>query len=174
MDASASSDPETVALTFKWNFGDGSTLTTSVAAIGHTYNSSGNFTVTLVVNDGQLDSAPFTTQANITEAFSGGGQRTDVDLFLSYTSPTERSTTLPAGTLSFNVTIIYGSTINTATFKASLNGVSFGGFSPVAGSSQTVAVPLSAGRNVLLLIVEGTRSDGATATDRDRLTFIVP
>ncbi len=128
----------------------------------------------LVVNDGLVDSAPFVTEATINSPFGGGGQRDDVDDFLTYASPTERRTDLPAGTTSFDVEIRYGTTILPATLQASLNGQPFVGFLPLPGTSQTVTIPLSAGRNTLLLTVDGVRSDGRTATDRDQLTFIVP
>jgi VCBS repeat-containing protein len=172
MDASASTDPEGAALTFRWDFGDGTTLVTPQAISSHTYASAGTFAVTLVVNDGQLDSAPFTTQATI--GMPGGGQREDVDDFLAYASPVDTRTDLPAGTTSFNVTIIYGPTINAATFQATLNKSPFPGFHPAANRSETVTIPLTSGHNTLDLEVEGLRSDGRTATDRDKLVFIVP
>ena len=172
MDASASSDPENEPLTFNWVFGDSSTLVTTQAAIEHTYPNPGTFTVSLVVNDSQLDSLAFITQASI--GFTGGGQRSDVNAFLAYISPVASSTTLSSGTTSFDVTLLYGETIDAQTFQAVLNGQPVGGFTPIAGTSQTVSLPLSVGRNVLLLSVDGTRSDGRIATDRDRLVLIVP
>ncbi|MFQ5470060.1 MAG: PKD domain-containing protein [Gammaproteobacteria bacterium] len=63
-DGSASSDVDGDVLTYAWDFGDGST------SIGvnptHTYTTAGTFTVTLVVNDGELNSAPSTINAVIT------------------------------------------------------------------------------------------------------------
>jgi VCBS repeat-containing protein len=171
MDASASYDPDGDSLTFKWDFGDGSTLEMTEANIEHTYASAGTYTVTLVVNDGELNSTQFSTEANI--GITGGGGRDDVDAFLAYVNPLEKSTDLPAGTASFDVTIIYGPTIDPVTFEASLNKEPFDGFKPVAGTSQTVTIPLSPGRNTLVLKVDGVRSDERTATDRDRLVFIV-
>jgi hypothetical protein len=43
----------------------------------------------------------------------------------------------------------------------------------VPGTSQTVTIPLSAGRNTLAISVDGTLADDRTASDRDRLTFVV-
>lgn len=172
MDASASSDPEGDPLTYKWNFGDRATLETTAAIIQHTYASAGSFPVTLVVNDGQVDSAPFMTTATI--GYTGGGQGADVDAFLAYANPQQRSTDLPAGTTSFDVTIIYGPTIVPSTLQAFLNGAPFAGFIPAPDTSETVTIPLASGRNVLLLQVDGLLSTGRTATDRDRLTFISP
>lgn len=63
-DGSASSDPDGDDLSFAWEFGDDST------GVGisptHTYGNAGNFPVTLVVNDGQIDSDASVTSAAIT------------------------------------------------------------------------------------------------------------
>ena len=60
-----------------------------------------------------------------------------------------------------------------ATFEVELNSSPSAGFSPSAGTSQTVTIPLSPGRNTLAISVDGAFVDGRTATDRDRLTFVV-
>lgn len=170
-DGSASWDVEGSALAYTWSFGDGSTLVTTSATPAHAYAAAGTYTVTLVVSDGALDSAPATTTATIGDPI--GSNRGDVDAFLSYATPTERSTQLPAGTSSADVTIVYGGSIMTGTFAAELNGRPFAGFSPAPATSQTVTIPLSPGRNVLAISVDGTLADGRRATDRDRLTFVV-
>lgn len=105
---------------------------------------------------------------------SGGGQRSDVDDFLSYFNPLRKTVELSAGTTTFQVGIAYAATIDVTSFEATLNGSPFGGFGPEAGSQEIVAIPVQSGRNTLVLTVEGTRSDGRIAVDRDRLTFIVP
>ena len=51
-DASASTDPENVPLTYAWSFGDGATATGVTAT--RTYASAGSRTVTLTVSDGTL------------------------------------------------------------------------------------------------------------------------
>lgn len=106
--------------------------------------------------------------------FSGGGQRTEVNDFLRYRNPLEATTMLPGGSTSHPITLVYGPTINAATFKAVLNGVELTGLNPIPGGTETVQVPVSAGRNVLTVSVDGVASNGRIATDRDRLTFIVP
>ena len=45
---------------------------------------------------------------------------------------------------------------------------------PVPNTFQTVTIPLDRGHNVLLLQVDGVRSDGRRGHDRDRLVFVVP
>ena len=109
-----------------------------------------------------------------TPLFPGQGQRPrDVSMFLQYASPQDARTQLPSGTTSFDVRIFYGATIDATTFRATLNGAAFAGFTPAAGSNETVTVPLVPGRNVLRLEVQGVRTDGRTGTDQDALTFIV-
>jgi glucuronoarabinoxylan endo-1,4-beta-xylanase len=51
-DASASSDPDEDLLTYSWDFGDGNTG--SGVNPCHTYQSAGNYTVSLIVSDGEL------------------------------------------------------------------------------------------------------------------------
>lgn len=64
-DGIASYDTDGDPLAYSWNFGDGS------AANGvnplHIYTAGGNYTVTLVVNDGKVNSDPATTTASIDE-----------------------------------------------------------------------------------------------------------
>ena len=62
-DGSGSYDPDGDALTYSWNFGDGATA--NGVSPSHTYTAEGEYTVTLVVNDGLLDSSPSTTTATI-------------------------------------------------------------------------------------------------------------
>ena len=71
-DGSGSSDPDNLdgttsndqTLTYSWSFGDGGSAT--VVNPSHTYTTTGTFTVTLVVNDGVVDSISITT-ATISE-----------------------------------------------------------------------------------------------------------
>jgi hypothetical protein len=109
------------------------------------------------------------------EPFPGGGQPAEVDAFLTYYSPQSKDTELSAGTDSVDVDIIYGATIDPSSFKATLNQQPFLGFEPVKDKTQKgVAVrPLSPGRNELVLSVNGEKSDGKTANDQDRLTFVI-
>ena len=55
-------------MSYEWDFGDSSTGTGINPT--HTYAAGGTYTVTLVVNDGTVDSAPNTTTATVTEATS--------------------------------------------------------------------------------------------------------
>ncbi len=63
---SGSSDPEGQPLTYSWTFGDGATATGATPT--HAYAAAGSYTVTLVVNDGGLNSQPATTTASIIQA----------------------------------------------------------------------------------------------------------
>ena len=69
---SGSSDPDGDPLTYSWSFGDGSTGTG--VSPTHSYVAAGPYTVSLIVNDGQVNSAPATTTATITEAPVSDGQ----------------------------------------------------------------------------------------------------
>ena len=62
---SGSSDQDGDPLTYRWDFGDGSTG----AGVNptHAYTAGGEYTVTLVVNDGRADSTTDTTTADIAE-----------------------------------------------------------------------------------------------------------
>jgi len=113
------------------------------------------------------------TEVLIEGAFPGGGQSSEVDGFLRYTNPTAKSSSLPVDTTGFDIGIVYGDTIDAGTFQATLNGVPFTGFDPVTGTWETVSIPLDPGRNVLVLKVKGAKASGRTATDTDRLVFIV-
>ncbi len=53
LNGSASNDPDGQALTYSWNFGDGTPLGTGVT-VSHVYATANNYTVTLTVKDGSL------------------------------------------------------------------------------------------------------------------------
>lgn len=55
-DGSLSSDKNSDPLTYSWNFGDGATANTNIA--NHVFNAVGNYTVSLVVHDGETSSTP--------------------------------------------------------------------------------------------------------------------
>jgi PKD repeat protein len=63
LDGSASYDPEGSALTYRWDFGDGTTGTG--ARPTHTYAAKGTYTVTLIVHDEYQDSAAATTTVSV-------------------------------------------------------------------------------------------------------------
>ena len=108
--------------------------------------------------------------------FDGKGQNPDeVNLFLGYEQPTQAQTVLPAGTASYTVHIYYGKTVQPATFSAQLNKEDITAkFAPAAFTDEEVAIPLQPGKNVLVLSIEGQKASGKSATDTDRLVFVVP
>lgn len=64
-DGSASSDADGDTLTYLWNFGDGSNLTTSTPTTTHSYAKSGSYRVLLIVNDGEKNSSPVSADVTI-------------------------------------------------------------------------------------------------------------
>lgn len=67
LDASGSSDPDLDALTYQWDFGDGTTLTTTSDTASHTYAWGGTFAVNLTVSDGRGGSDSASTTATVAE-----------------------------------------------------------------------------------------------------------
>ncbi|MFT4220214.1 MAG: PKD domain-containing protein [Microbacterium sp.] len=65
-DASASSDPEGLLVSYEWDFGDGESQTTSGPSTTRTYQAEGTFTVQLTVADGSGLTGTTTRQANPT------------------------------------------------------------------------------------------------------------
>jgi PKD repeat protein len=60
-----SDDADDDTLTYSWDFGD--TIGTSVETSPvYVYNASGTYTVTLIVNDSNIDSNPFTDEVTVT------------------------------------------------------------------------------------------------------------
>jgi len=71
----ASTDPDGDALTYSWDFGDGSPAESGVA-LTHAYTSTGTFTATLTVNDGTTNSTAATSTVTISNqapAANAGG-----------------------------------------------------------------------------------------------------
>lgn len=67
LDSSASSDPQGLALTYQWNFGDGSTsgILATGGQVSHTYAKAGQYTVTLTVTDSVNLSSSATTVVTV-------------------------------------------------------------------------------------------------------------
>ncbi|MFL5575181.1 MAG: hypothetical protein ACJ79S_04310 [Gemmatimonadaceae bacterium] len=81
---------------------------------------------------------------------------------------------LLAGTTSYPLMVFFGSGIDPATFTAELNGVGIASlFTPTPGGMNVVNIPVSSGRNVLLLQARGI--DGSRMPrDADRFVLKVP
>ncbi|MGE0681330.1 MAG: PQQ-binding-like beta-propeller repeat protein [Candidatus Binatia bacterium] len=74
LDGTGSSDPNGDTLTFTWDFGDNTTGNGSV--VTHTYATTGIYTVTLTVSDGQLSNSA-TVTITVNSSGGGGGSFTD-------------------------------------------------------------------------------------------------
>jgi Peptidase_C39 like family len=108
-------------------------------------------------------------------AFDGGGQRPrDVNKFLTYSSPVASQTTASAGSTSFPLIIFYDPAVLPASFAATANGtVVTNLFNPQPGTFEIVNVPVTSGRNVIELSIDGALPT-RTARDTDRLVIQVP
>ncbi len=85
IDASGSRDSNSDHMQYKWDFGDGSIAVTGVPTVVHKYtngqpNVAQKQTLTLVVNDGRLDSLPVTTTVTVT----GINDHSEVDIVWAY------------------------------------------------------------------------------------------
>ncbi len=89
-DGRGSSDPDGDALSYVWNFGDG--MSGVGATTQHTYAAAGTYTVSLIVNDGEVNSAAATTQAVI----SGTNQAPTADAGGPYTADVGETVTFDA------------------------------------------------------------------------------
>jgi PKD repeat protein len=61
-DGSGSSDPEGAVASYRWDFGDGTTVTTTTATTSHDYAGAADLTVSLVVTDSRGQASPAATQ----------------------------------------------------------------------------------------------------------------
>jgi serine protease len=96
-DGSASTDDHGITR-YAWDFGDGQTSTAG-AVVGHTYASSGTFTVRLTVTDGANQSD---TEAQSVTVTTGGAPCTGCDMFSGTLSGTGDSDYHPNGSYYFS------------------------------------------------------------------------
>ncbi len=66
--ATSSSDPDGTITLYVWDFGDGTTNSTTAPVISHTYDSTNTYTVTLTVTDDQNATASFAGNVNVNSA----------------------------------------------------------------------------------------------------------
>jgi len=107
--------------------------------------------------------------------FAAKGQSSTVNSFLTYANPTQATTSLDAGTTSFDIVLKYGGT-GCSNFEAFLNRVPIAGFTSTEGTFEQVTIgPFVDGkRNVLKLSIDCIKPGTTrTATDTDRLVFKV-
>jgi len=111
----------------------------------------------------------------VSGGFPGGNDKSnETKSFLTYAHPITAETRLRAGQSTFPLLIFYGSRILPETLRAALNGADVTKlFTPRPGGHQMVLLKLRVGENTLTLSVQGQTSRGETASDTDRLTFIV-
>lgn len=142
---------------------------------------SGSFDLTGVpISPGEVHDYSFNNEdpaagPELAGLFDGKGQRpADVNRFLTYVSPTQVTTTVPAANPAVaTLMVVYGKAITPGTFSADLNGLDVTSlFNPTPGATQRMVLALQPGRNVLKLSVSG-QIGSRSGTDTDRLVFIV-
>jgi hypothetical protein len=107
------------------------------------------------------------------DLFDGGGQQpAEVNKFMRYVAPTQTRNKVPANT-TYTVIVYYGTTINPATFSATLDGVDITSrFHPMPGGADAVKIAIGTATTKLHLSVDGTKASGGKGTDSDTLTFL--
>jgi glucose/arabinose dehydrogenase/PKD repeat protein len=112
--SSGSRDPDGGPVTFSWDFGDGSPLSTQANPV-HTYTTAGEYTVRLTVSDGSSStfSTPITIQAgglptaSITAPFDGATFRAGDVISLSGAGADPEDGPLPASAFTWNIDFLH-------------------------------------------------------------------
>ncbi len=114
---SGSSDPDGDALTYDWNYGDGTTHGTT-ANPSHTYTTAGSYQTTLTVDDGHGHTATASVTVDVTtntaptiDSVSPANNSTYTDgqtIQLNATASDAQDATLPASAYSWNIVLVHG------------------------------------------------------------------
>ena len=105
---------------------------------------------------------------------SSGQSPRDANKFIGYVRPSQKRTTLPIGTTTYNAIVVYGDSIIPSSFKAELNGLDITSlFNPVQEGTDAVTLNLNQGSNKLILSVDANLTNGV-ANNKDTLLFMVP
>jgi hypothetical protein len=95
LDGSGSFDPEGTVTSYEWNFGDGTSATTSSAKLSHVYAQPGSYTVTLRVTDSEGCSSVFLFTGQT--AYCSAGAKAITSQVLTVAPAPTTTTALPAG-----------------------------------------------------------------------------
>lgn len=103
--------------------------------------------------------------------FSGNKGGGATDNLLTWGRPTSEKMKLQPGTKSYDVIVVYGTSIMPQSFRARMNDEDVKKlFHPQPGTVESVRLPLRAGRNVLKVMADGT-VNSTRVTDTDTLEF---
>jgi hypothetical protein len=126
LDGSASSDPDNDSLTYSWTSPDAITLN-SRHAIKPTFTTpevmeNTDYTFTLIVNDGTVDSSPSSITVTVRNVIKDGGSSIDTPLFKIFPNPTQYLLTIEFNE-DFNDTceVSVSTLIGTEIFKEEIN-----------------------------------------------------
>jgi glucose/arabinose dehydrogenase len=163
-DGRASSDPDGAALTYDWNFGDGTAHATS-ATVSHSYTTAGQYTVTLTVRDpqGATGTASTTIHAgnrpptvSITSPTVTSRFRVGQTITLQGTATDPDQGTLPASAMRWSITLHHGSHTHPFMPPTTGNGLTFQAPEPEDLAAAAV--------NYLEIVLTATDSGGLSTT----------
>jgi glucose/arabinose dehydrogenase/chitodextrinase len=163
-DGRASSDPDGSALTYDWNFGDGTAHATS-ATVSHSYTTAGEYTVTLTVRDPQGASGTASTTihagnrpptVSITSPTATTRFRVGQTITLQGTATDPDQGTLPATAMRWSVTLHHGAHTHPFMPPTTGNGLTFQAPEPEDLAAAAV--------NYLEIVLTATDSGGLSAS----------
>jgi YVTN family beta-propeller protein len=169
-DASGSSDPDGTVASYHWDFGDGSSQTTTSATTTHTYATPNTYTVTLTVTD---DAGCSTTQTFTGQTVSCNGSpvaRTSHQLAVSKaaSSTSLASSHNPSAvgrSITLTATVSGSGPTGTVAFKDGSGMISgCGSQSLSSGTAKCTTSALSAGGHSIIAVYNGDANNTASTS----------
>jgi N-acetylneuraminic acid mutarotase len=138
--AAGSSDPDNDALTYDWNFGDGSSAVNAGASPGHKYVDNGGYTVSVTVSDGHGHSSNASANVSVANVAPTVSAIAGAQIFAG-DNYSASGTFADVGADAFSATVSYGDGSSSA---LTLNGNAFSlSHSYAAAGTYAVTVTIS-------------------------------
>lgn len=113
-DGTASSDSDGTVVSYRWEFGDGSTATTATPTTSHTYGAAGAFTAKLTVTDSSGLAASATRSVTVAPENPQPAEISFVDATTTSRTSIAQSTAVPAAVQPGDVMVMFLSLASTA------------------------------------------------------------